>query len=418
MPSRDGKYTTIVAVNGRVSLYDVHARRAIPGMEYDDIMLSLGSACIVTDSGKEGLVNMSGKILIPLSGHDVFFHDYGKSDLVIVKDKDSMGVYDPDKQKWLIEPKEGYVVNELSHNVATVSKRDEQKMISLLSGSPLPAVGKQFTLLVNSERGGVDFWGASDGKSRAITSIFGISSNRVFTINNIDKISKNYSDDGRSLLFFTVKNTKDKSEGALSKDGQRILFPLTKNITIFDWGRNILVKDLRTKTILVQALGGKILVDWGANATDLAWHLDSSGYARIVCDGKAGLVDGDCNFVLPCQYEDVGHFGEGLVPAKQGGKWGFVELSGKWTLPARFEEARSFKGGYAPVRANGKWGFIDKAGKAATPFAYEDVKDVREGHFRAQVKDKWGIFALDGTCTLPAEYDAILAEGEPGYGEM
>ena len=238
-------------------------------------------------------------------------------------------------------------------------------------------------------------------------------------LESVDHASFHYLD--KDLIVVLLQNFEKDSAGVCSLDGTRDIVPVQKGIQVSKWRNRILIskvnKDGKTLLSIVDH-GGNTLLDFDKKATFLDWQIDVGGHSKIVCDGKAGLVDGDCNFVLLCQYEDVGHFGEGLVPARQGGKWGFVELSGKWAIPARFEEARSFKDGYAPVRVNGKWGFVDKSGKAATPFAYEDVKDVREGHFRAQVKGKWGIFALDGTCSLPAEYDAILAEGEPGYGEM
>lgn len=76
-------------------------------------------------------------------------------------------------------------------------------------------------------------------------------------------------------------------------------------------------------------------------ATNLALYLDSSGYARIVCDGKAGLVDGECKFVLPCRYEDVKDVREGHFRAQVGGKWGVFALDGTCTLPAEYDRILS-----------------------------------------------------------------------------
>ena len=215
-------------------------------------------------------------------------------------------------------------------------------------------------------------------------------------------------------LVKIVKRNQD-CEGVVNLLTGELVVKLEQNLKVEPWAEKIKASDDEGHIYIIDS-EGKTLVGHDKNISILD-NLDSSGHARIVCDGKAGLVDGECNFVLPCQYEDVGHFGEGLVPAKTGGKWGFVSLDGEWIIPARFEEARTFSDGYAPVRMDGRWGFIDKSGKAATPIDYEDVKDVREGHFRAKVNGKWGIFALDGTCTLPAEYDNILSDDEYGYGD-
>lgn len=351
---------------------------------------------------------------------DMGFVDYGKSDIIYAKQSEQMGIYDPCKRLWLVEPRKNFSIISISENSAAVSNNFKQCIISLNDGKTVLTTSKHLKFQASSGRNGVDFWKLLDeGLSKSgVPVIVGISTNEVFRIENIDQIHVNYSNDGLYVpLFFTVNNSSSKEEGVLSIDGRKFLFPLKKGIVISDWENNIRVKDKHTNTIFIQALDGKVLLDWSVGATNLALYLDSSGYARIVCDGKAGLVDGECKFVLPCRYEDVGHFGEGLVPAKSGGKWGFVSLDGEWAIPARLEEARCFKDGYAPVRIGGKWGFIDKSGKAVTPFDYEDVKDVREGYFRAQMGGKWGIFALDGTCTLPAEYDRILSDDEYGYGD-
>lgn len=204
-------------------------------------------------------------------------------------------------------------------------------------------------------------------------------------------------------------------EGVVNTQTGNVVVELERHSKVYPWADKI--KSVgKDGHIFLLDLQGDVLA--GTNGVISAVdNPDSSGYARIVCDGKAGLIDGDCDFALPCLYEDVGHFGEGLVPAKHGGKWGFVELSGKWAVNPGFDGAREFKNGHAPVCMGGKWGFIGKDGKPSTPFAYEDVKDVRDGHFRAKTGGKWGIFALDGTCKLPAEYDDILADDEYGYGE-
>ena len=44
-------------------------------------------------------------------------------------------------------------------------------------------------------------------------------------------------------------------------------------------------------------------------------------------------------------------------------KWGFVDLTGKEVIPCRYNRVGRFSEGLAAVDAEGKWGFIDKGGK-------------------------------------------------------
>jgi len=43
-----------------------------------------------------------------------------------------------------------------------------------------------------------------------------------------------------------------------------------------------------------------------------------------------GFMDRNGRTVVPPAFQDIGHFSEGLAPAKQGGKWGYVGRDGKY----------------------------------------------------------------------------------------
>ncbi|MBR4613446.1 MAG: WG repeat-containing protein [Kiritimatiellae bacterium] len=252
------------------------------------------------------------------------------------------------------------------------------------------------------------FWEAETNDGRVI---YWVNDGKVKSFNGVWLDTLVF--DMRKMVI--VHDNHTDKEGVVNVQTGEMIVGLERNREVESWSDKVKVTDNGREISIVDSQGKSLM---GKEAhISLLDNPDSSSYARIVCDGKSGLIDSECRFVLPCQYEDVGHFGEGLVPAKEGGKWGFVELSGKWAIPPRFENARSFRNGFAPVCIGGKWGFIGNDGKPKTPVAYEDVKDVREDHFRAQVNGKWGIFALDGTCTLPAEYDKIIASDEPEYGD-
>ena len=415
-------YTTIQNSNGKVSLYDISARKAVPDFEFDEIRLNHGHVCIVSENGKWGVSDMRGNLLVPIEYDlaDWHYHCvFGSQDIVSIELDGKGGLFDAERG-WLVKPEDGFTVHDVSRQAVAVSKNGKYELRPLGKGRPLLTADKRIRLLYGKEGVDLDFWGIAADNSPTIdySSVVGISRGKVVKrFQNVTEVSPRYANgDFSKILFFVVK-ASDHASGVLSSDGLRFLYPVTRDAIIWNFGNHIWILNSQTRLHYVQTLDGKVLLDWKDGVTDLERWSDASGYFRIVRDGKAGLVDGDCRFVLPCDYEDAGHFGEGLVPAKQDGKWGFVTLDGKWPIPAVFDEARSFKRGCAPVRKDGKWGFIDKSGKAATPFAYDDVKDVRDGHFRAKVGEKWGLFAIDGTCRLPAEYDDMLADGEPGYGD-
>lgn len=136
-----------------------------------------------------------------------------------------------------------------------------------------------------------------------------------------------------------------------------------------------------------------------------------NNHGPVKAESGTGLIRDDGRILLPCRYEDVGIFSEGLVPVKQKGRWGYMTLEGKRVVPPRYEEAGAFLNGFAAVRQDGKVGLIDRRGRIRVPFRYADAGYVREGRFPVAVeqdgKRLWGIADLQGNTILPHEYDCV-----------
>ena len=77
-------------------------------------------------------------------------------------------------------------------------------------------------------------------------------------------------------------------------------------------------------------------------------------------NGKWGFVDGAGFSVIPCIYDWVEHFSEGLAECGLSGKSGFINKTGKLVIPFVYDEVESFKNGYSVVLFNGKSGLILK----------------------------------------------------------
>lgn len=442
--------------NGLIGLYNIAARRNQIVLELDDILCSgLPNVGIAHIKGKYGLIDFSGKYILPCTFDSISF-DWFSRGTFIVRSGSKQGIYNIGNG-WYIPLKDnasidtgdfGHLFRLHAGNATYILEPQDGKFRELPIGAKLKEVAfcsfsytqehenilgtlendRVFSMHDCSIRsmckdeikryGGGDIWVVEKDGEKYL-SIYIYQGIPYYFKNSSILIKKRWLPQPKALFLVITENEMEKMR-ILSIDAKKtIVQPFdSRGKVVSSWRDKILIRDVKTQLISIVTLNGKVLVDFSdkisfATTIDLAF----SDYTHIVHSGKAGLIDGDCNFVLPCQYEDVGHFGEGLVPAKQGGKWGFVELSGRWAITPRFDEARSFKDGFAPVCVGGKWGFVGKDGKPRTPFAYEDVKDVREGHFRAQVNGKWGVFALDGTCKLPPEYDRILSDDEPDYGD-
>ena len=150
------------------------------------------------------------------------------------------------------------------------------------------------------------------------------------------------------------------------------------------------------------------------------------GYAEVTLDGRVGLIDANCDWVFPAEYDDIGSFHknglcelmrkegrtklrgvgdrsgrivipvdcrsvniprkEGLITAQRPARgelegelaWGVYDQDGREIFAPQFASAPSFRDGVGIVKsvANGLEGVINERGGVVLPFNYLSV-----GHF-------------------------------------
>ena len=79
-----------------------------------------------------------------------------------------------------------------------------------------------------------------------------------------------------------------------------------------------------------------------------------------------------------------------------GGKWGYINNDGIEVIPLIFDYANSFDNGIARVSKNGLWGFINKNGIEVVPIKYEYVSKFKYGYANIRLNDSWGIIDENG----------------------
>ena len=111
---------------------------------------------------------------------------------------------------------------------------------------------------------------------------------------------------------------------------------------------------------------------------------------KICQDDHWGFVDEAGKVVVPCRYNAVTYYQEGLACVESDKrKWGFVDPAGNEVIPCKWEDVGFFSEGLAYAEdAFGRIGFIDKKGKVIIPCQWEDVAPFLHG--KAFVKDSEG----------------------------
>ncbi len=131
-------------------------------------------------------------------------------------------------------------------------------------------------------------------------------------------------------------------------------------------------------------------------------------FKEYTIDGRKGFVDSVTGEILvPCSYDDVGNFSEGLCIVKKNSKWGFIDKFGKEVITCIYDRVWSFSEGLAPVMKSGKWGFIDKFGKEVIPCIYDGVEGFSRGLALVWKNGKFGFIDKFGKEVVPCIYDYI-----------
>ena len=159
-----------------------------------------------------------------------------------------------------------------------------------------------------------------------------------------------------------------------------------------------------------------------------------NGLAAVETDGKWGFIDKKGTEITPFKYDYVGNFSEGMAAICEGkypnDKWGFVDNTGKEVVPCKYDYAYPFSEGMAVVREgdweNGKWGFIDKTGEKVISCKYDYVNNFSEGMAAVGIgadweNGKWGFIDKTGKEVTPLQYcvpeNALEGPEPPAFSE-
>ena len=143
-------------------------------------------------------------------------------------------------------------------------------------------------------------------------------------------------------------------------------------------------------------------------------------------DGTWGFINSIGEEVIPCQYDFVGRFSEGLVSVKKGDQWKVLDSLGKevinfTSLNISVDSVGMFTDGMCVYKSNGFAGYIDKKGKVVIPAdQYINALNFYQG--AARVVDpnrKIGLINKKGNFILePSTYDVIWDFDEEGIAKV
>lgn len=171
------------------------------------------------------------------------------------------------------------------------------------------------------------------------------------------------------------------------------------------------------------------------------------GKASVVdWNGKSGFIDNTGNLAIPCEFQGLGNFKDGLCAQSGGyidhvGDWfieprfivasdfsegrafastdgesfGFIDFSGNFVVPLEFQRCCAFSSGLAAVLREDRWGYIDHEGETRIPHVFEGpiAQPFRYGVAGVQIDGQWGFIGPTGDFVISPEYERVkpFAEG-------
>lgn len=335
--------------------------------EYDESYFS---------GGKWGFINSSGVVVVPVKYDDVQSFSGGFANVSI------------------------------SGSTGCVSKSGQ--MVIPLKYSGIMSVHKGIAVVWNTNSNYESKYGLVNTKGISITPL--IYDELEFTEDGLYKAKKNelsglINSAGKTIVPFKYEKIETSEGfsiitvngllGLLDKTGNEVYPPVNSYISTFDEDGFMIIRKNEDHFSYFHKSGLKF---------DQKYDFEGV-VARVVLNGRYGLIDKKAKFILPYKYDNIGYFSDTLAIAKLNGKQGYVSKSGKEVIPCIYDNIGSVKNNFIWVKLGTKQGYINIQGKVIVPIKYDETYENYPGLdiHKVKLNDKLGIINM----TLGANYEII-----------
>ncbi|MEM7101904.1 MAG: WG repeat-containing protein [Bacteroidota bacterium] len=353
---------------------------------YKNLYFPVNGFIEVSNEGyKDGLIDLSGKEIIPLKYEDVGFEKFG---LIAVNNDWKWGYFDTKGNK-VIDFQYDKAFAFISEDRGVVLHNNETLLIDrsgrVIDKYPVIAYGanlKGTTLRLHTRSGFFIF----DDQLKLI---------KQLDYDEIGDMKNGYS---------TVKS--QKNYGIIDLEGELVVPTQYSQIMDFSEGRTAAVIEGAQTAILIGEGGKKI----GDIATYKYYGPFKEGLAKVVTNVGPGYInkDGEIAFTVD-NCSNISDFAEGLAFYQDHSTqlYGFINQKGKKVIEAEYQELTVFKDGIAIVKKDGKFGAINTKNKAVVPLEYDDYSLFFNDHAFFKKNDKWGLLDKTGKVLLDFQFEDV-----------
>ncbi|MCL2342174.1 MAG: WG repeat-containing protein [Firmicutes bacterium] len=327
-----------VSKAGKYGLIDFSGKEILP-CEYDDITTLKGakSNILVTKAGSVGLVKGNGQTIIPSSYKDIKILKDGYTNSYIIIDANNK-----------------YGIISTSGKVAISPKYDSIKYIN--SGNYYATVENGVLELVNTD-GGVFLSGKYDDITNMNNDNAVVVKGGKYGIANKDgteKVAPSYDSLTYAFGDFYIAKKGDKF-GAIDSTNKTVLDFTYISIMYTETGNFIEADVSDTATDIFDSSFNKKL-------TGIVSELNTdSGYIQMRIDDNYKYY----NFKFEEEKSSDALKANNLFLSKKDNKYGYVDVNGNVVIDYTYDDAKEQNAyGYAAVKLGGLWGAIDKVRKS------------------------------------------------------
>lgn len=123
---------------------------------------------------------------------------------------------------------------------------------------------------------------------------------------------------------------------------------------------------------------------------------------------KYGFIDSQGLEIIPCIFDDVSHYSEGLCGVCEDGVWSYYDKEGCEILSQVSEVPGYFTNGVVPVVKYGRYGLIDKTGKELIPAECDFITYPNKHFIAVKRNGKFHIYDLGGQPAINQGFDSIV----------
>jgi hypothetical protein len=187
--------------------------------------------------------------------------------------------------------------------------------------------------------------------------------------------------------------------GFIDVHGQVIVRPSYKHASFFFEG----------KASVVDENGNSGFLDDSGNLAIPCQFQGMSNFKNGLCSISCGFIDHGGRWFIEPQYPIAGDFCEGkALVSLDGNVFGFIDLSGNFAIRPEFEQCRDFSDGLAAVCRDGRWGYIDHAGEMKIPLVFDSSRaSFRHGVAGVKIDGRCGFIDTLGAFVIRPEYEEV-----------